>query len=207
LEVSHQQPIEGEVWASVEDPEYSHYEVSDHGRVRNTQRPTAGPMRLTTTLHGYKSITLQNPQRNRMYTVHELVASAFIGPRPPDPIEVNHKDKDRANNRATNLEWMNRRGQMVHASGKPVDQLDAKGGMVKRWPCVADIERQFGLWQGQIQAVSIKRGELVAGFLWRWAPPVPVPAHPQSADLSAAAVPPPPRRVPQRPRFARQSPR
>lgn len=45
---------------------------------------------------------------------HRVVAEAFI-PNPRGYDTVNHKDGDKTNNRADNLEWMDRHGQMLHA--------------------------------------------------------------------------------------------
>jgi hypothetical protein len=39
-------------------------------------------------------------------TVHPLVATTFVGSRPSEEHEVNHKDCNRANNDARNLEWL-----------------------------------------------------------------------------------------------------
>jgi hypothetical protein len=51
---------------------------------------------------GYPSVNLT--LRGRI-CVHTLVAEAFIGPRPHNARTVNHKDGDKHNNAAENLEW------------------------------------------------------------------------------------------------------
>ena len=54
---------------------------------------------------GRKSVT---------WRIHRLVAGAFI-PNPDGLEEVNHKDCDRTNNRADNLEWVSRVGNIAHS--------------------------------------------------------------------------------------------
>lgn len=46
--------------------------------------------------------------------VHRLVAATFIGPCPPGK-EVNHKDYDKFNNRADNLEYVTHSENMKHS--------------------------------------------------------------------------------------------
>lgn len=59
----------------------------------------------------------------RWFRVHKLVANAFI-PKPAPtfdldgkeiPLEVNHKNGDRKDNRVDNLEWATRKENMTHA--------------------------------------------------------------------------------------------
>lgn len=45
--------------------------------------------------------------------VHRAVAEAFV-PNPNNLPEVNHKDGDKNNNAADNLEWVSRRGNVLH---------------------------------------------------------------------------------------------
>lgn len=45
---------------------------------------------------------------------HRLVAFAFLPPPPTPKHEVNHKDGDKENNAASNLQWMTRRENQIH---------------------------------------------------------------------------------------------
>lgn len=100
-----------EEWRSV--PGYEgQYEVSSLGRVRSLDRPVrirGGSYRvskgrvLTPLRHtgGYDAVHLG---RKNQRLVHELVALAFIGDRPPGAV-TRHLDGDPTNNRVDNLAW------------------------------------------------------------------------------------------------------
>lgn len=49
------------------------------------------------------------------HAIHKLVCLTFHGPRPSPKHEVNHKNKDRADNRPGNLEWLTKRQNLRHA--------------------------------------------------------------------------------------------
>lgn len=109
-----------EQWRAV--PGYEgFYEVSDAGRVRSLDRIKSNGRRsngriLSTPLSaGYPCLNLCRSGSQVLVRVHRLVAEAFLGPA-PDPSEtVNHKDFDRTNNRAENLEWLSHADNMRHA--------------------------------------------------------------------------------------------
>lgn len=75
------------------------------------------PVKLTVTKHpsnGYGYICLGKYGRFR---AHRLVAQTFI-PNPDCLPEVNHKDRDKMNNSASNLEWCSRQRNAEHALSK-----------------------------------------------------------------------------------------
>jgi len=55
--------------------------------------------------NGYMKVKLYIGDKYRFLSVHRVVAEAFI-PNPDNLPQVNHKDKNRSNNRVSNLEWV-----------------------------------------------------------------------------------------------------
>lgn len=82
----------------------SDYYVSNHGRVISTRRGSPRLMTLTPKSGvgrgDYLCVTVDGRKRH----VHDLVASAFIGPRPQGQ-EVAHWDGDGHNNNVSNLHY------------------------------------------------------------------------------------------------------
>lgn len=101
-----------EVWRQVTADD-GRYQVSSLGRVRSCR--IGGEWRLlTTSLRSRTSRYLSVRVDGRTRYVHDLVASVFIGPR-PDGTQVNHKDTDKLNNVATNLEYVTQQNNIAHA--------------------------------------------------------------------------------------------
>lgn len=94
-----------EQWKTVDGTDYA---VSNLGRVMNTRRGTF--LRPSLSSRGYPCVYM-----GKTRSVHPLVATAFLGPRPTLTHQVNHKDGDKTNNRADNLEWVTPRQNVRHA--------------------------------------------------------------------------------------------
>ena len=96
-----------EIWADIKG--YDVYQVSNTGRVRTLEHfDSLGRRRkqkqraLVPDYAGYVTCKLSHPEKN--LKLHRLVANAFI-PNPQNKEQVNHKDLDKTNNHASNLEW------------------------------------------------------------------------------------------------------
>lgn len=96
--------INEEKWKRVAD--FPTYEISNLGRVRNSSgkilKPQVNPK------NGYSQIMLHNGingKKVKLHYVHRLVATYFL-PQPQEgQKQINHKDSDRQNNTASNLQW------------------------------------------------------------------------------------------------------
>lgn len=128
-----------EVWKDIEGYE-GIYQVSNFGNVRSLDRIvqyidgriarfkgiTRKPVKNQ---DGYLAVVLaKNRNEAKTVRIHRLVAAAFV-PNSDDLPEINHKDEDKENNRADNLEWCDRlyncrygtRGERISKSNsKPI---------------------------------------------------------------------------------------
>lgn len=118
------------------------YSVSDQGRVRGEARVVAHILKgkrlrqriLNPRINkatGYPAVNLARENSRRTFTVHSLVAAAFIGPR-PEGLEVAHGDGDRSNASALNLRYathlenhsdMRKHGTVVRGENRPHSKL------------------------------------------------------------------------------------
>jgi hypothetical protein len=106
---------ETECWLPVVGAE-GRYEVSNLGRVRSLLRKAPQVLKPSTGTHGYLTLYIYVDGRRRMRSVHQLVAEAFIGPR-PDGVDVRHLNGVKADCRAANLAFGSRSQNMLDAVG------------------------------------------------------------------------------------------
>ena len=104
-----------EIWKPVVGFETTH-QVSNLGRVKSLPRKYVKKEKIIkqTITRGYCTFSLNKDAVQVGKLVHRLVAEAFI-PNPENKPEVNHKDLDKTNNKASNLEWCTKIENMQHA--------------------------------------------------------------------------------------------
>ncbi len=85
-------------WKSIDG--YCNYEISCWGSVRNTR--TGRILKSGTCSGGYLVVSLSKGGQLKMYTIHKLVARAWV-PNPEGKNCVDHRDGDRTNNHHENL--------------------------------------------------------------------------------------------------------
>lgn len=100
--------VSATLWRTV--PGYPAYEVSVDGVVRRCQgfRCRRAHRVLVPFIrpNGYAQVILYRDGRRRRFGVHQLVALAFLGPKPSPQYEVAHLDGQRLNNHVSNLAWL-----------------------------------------------------------------------------------------------------
>lgn len=124
------------------------YEVSNTGRVRSLDRydsrncfrkgKVLSPVKSNI---GYLLVSLCCNGKYKGFTVHRLVAQAFI-PNPDNLPEINHKDEDKTNNSVENLEWCDRKYNNNYGSRKDK---------------VRDTKIKNGYWTGLSRKESLKK--------------------------------------------------
>jgi hypothetical protein len=100
------------VWKTI--PDYVNYEVSDEGQVRGLKRGRVLDPKPDRS--GYKLVCLSNELGLKRLLIHRLVASVFL-PRQEGCDVVHHKDSNRSNNCATNLEWTTQKNNVQASRG------------------------------------------------------------------------------------------
>lgn len=92
------------------------YQISDKGRLKSFKADPRGRVLSTKNQTGwYLNVVLCAKGRSFLSAkVHKLVAKAFV-PNPENKPQVNHKDGNKQNNSADNLEWVTPEENIRHA--------------------------------------------------------------------------------------------
>tara|TARA_R110000737_G_scaffold114496_2_gene147456 strand:- start:1502 stop:1996 length:495 start_codon:yes stop_codon:yes gene_type:complete len=143
-----------------------HYKVSDLGRVKSVKFGKNKILKQFNTGSGYCSATLVKDRNKKNYTVHQLVAIAFLGHKPNGhKTVVDHIDNDKLNNNLYNLQLISHREN---------SSKDKKGGssdcigvvwnkLAKKWRARIYINgrtRHLGLFADELEASESYQNEL-----------------------------------------------
>lgn len=183
-----------EKWIEIEGYE-GIYEVSSDGRVRSlnrfaksnqgaTQFVRGKELAILTMPNGYQVVNLYKNNKNTAQYVHRLVAKAFLS-NPKNLPQVNHKDENKSNNQASNLEWCDNRYNINYSTarqriskahkellkGRSVIQLTRDAVVVNYFPNAATAMRQTGIDASAITKVCLNRPKFktAGGYIWRYA--------------------------------------
>ena len=107
-----------EIWKQVHNYE-NRYAVSNYGRVKSLKKPHRSYEKILKPMLqcGYHTVDLGDGVKIKRFLVHRLVCTAFWENKENKP-QVNHKDGNKLNNNADNLEWNTRSENQLHAFEK-----------------------------------------------------------------------------------------
>lgn len=170
-----------EVWKDIEGYE-GLYQVSDKGRVKSLGNGKSGNskkkiLKASKTGGGYMLVNLCKEGNIKHYTIHRLVAQAFID-NPDNLPEVNHKDENKENNAVNNLEWCTKeyninygtaRKRMAEKQSKAVIGISKVSGLILEFPSTQEASRQTGINRGNISSCCIGKLKSAGGYYWMYA--------------------------------------
>lgn len=172
--------LEGEEWRLVDGYNKPYY-ISNLGRVKSVNTHNGNELLMRTFLHaaGYPMITLAKGNKSVKIGVHRLVAFAFIPGYMPGLV-VNHKDENRGNPRADNLEWCTQKyncnyghhnERLAEAFNMPVIQMNMNGTPMAYYPSITAASIMVGGGAALAAIARCCRGELKTsyGYMWRYA--------------------------------------
>ena len=160
------------------------YAVSSFGRVRSlTKGLILKP--VETKAKEYYQVSLYKNKEQKTHNIHRLVANAFIE-NPSNKKEVNHKDGDKLNNNASNLEWSTRSENVLHsyrlglqtpkykaalemaveARKRKINQYTLDGSFVKTFESITAASKATGVTRQNISKVLCGERRNAGGFKW-----------------------------------------
>lgn len=132
------------------------------GRVKNKH----GRILKPEIRNGYYSVDLIKNGKRYKFRIHRLVAEAFV-PNPDNLLIINHKDEDKLNNIASNLEWCDRKYNQHYDSAikkisKPV--LCVETGII--YCSMMDASRKTNIPIANIHKVCNGSRKTAGGYHW-----------------------------------------
>ena len=155
--------------------EFINYEICDEGYVISNKPSGRLKLKPHITNSGYLRINLSKGSVYVHRSIHRLVAEYFI-PNPHKRTEVNHKDGNKTNNHAANLEWVTRKQNVLH-SFKEGNRKVLFGDRFKTPKLTEDLVRQIRIKHREGKTISsmsryytVSRSTIsnvVRGIYWR----------------------------------------
>jgi hypothetical protein len=113
------------IWKEIEN--YPNYFISNDGQLKKIYKNGVELIKSSYVHRNkYKRVNMSNKDGVKYFSLHRLVALAFIE-NPLNKEDVNHIDGDKLNNNVNNLEWVTRKENIKHSwdMGLQQNMLDA----------------------------------------------------------------------------------
>lgn len=185
--------LPNEIWKDIKAFE-GIYQISNKGRVK-TLKCQRGRNRIwidrviimkpAISRCGYLRVDLWKHRKAKHFSVHRLVAEAFI-PNPNNYPCVNHKDECKTNNHVENLEWCTSKYNTNYGTSiertilyniKPISQFDAEGNFIRSYCCVNEAAKILDIDKSAITAAASGTHYSSGGFLWEYTTEKHIPGY------------------------------
>ena len=169
-----------EEWKAIQGYE-GIYEVSNFGNVRSLPRYKRGNLdskvfiegktiKQVKNNRGYYIVQLSKNNKVKNFSVHRLVAEAFI-PNPNNFPQVNHINGNKKDNRVENLEWVSASTNVKHAVSMGLfhitedknlwklteeDALETLNNAILEGNSIVINPRDFGVYKSVFQKVEVE---------------------------------------------------
>ena len=174
-----------EIWKDIVGYE-GLYQVSNLGNVRSLNYNHTGKEKLlkqNINCNGYNYVVLAKEGSRKTYTIHRLVAIAFI-PKSENKDCVDHINGIRTDNRVVNLRWATLKENMnfplakKHLSesltnhpnkSKSILQIDkVTGEVINEFPSSQEAGRQLNVSRSSISACCNGKYNSAYGYIWKY---------------------------------------
>lgn len=126
------------------------YFITEDGKVYSTKYNKLKELKLFKNTKGYYMISLFNNGKKIHKLVHRLVAETYI-PNPDNLPEVNHKDENKTNNHASNLEWITHHKNIIHSNCRWIWEIEnIVTGEIKETINIKEFSRDNNLDQSHL---------------------------------------------------------
>lgn len=165
------------------------YQVSNLGNVKSLERYVNNGHQLVNekvlkpiiNSLGYAKVTLYKDGKRKIFSVHRLVAEAFI-PNPENKPCIDHVNCIRSDNRLENLRWVTHSENNLNPLtldkfkgwvgvnnkfSKSVIQFTKDGELIRKWDSIADVKRELGIEVSHIGACCTGKRKTAGGFKWK----------------------------------------
>lgn len=167
-----------EIWKDIEG--YPNYQVSNMGRVKSLERIDNNNHLVKEKIlkgikerKGYFLVSLWKDGEGKSFSVHRLVAQAFLD-NPNNLPQVNHKNEIKDDNRVENLEYCDSKynanyGTRNKRLSKPILQFSKTGEFIREWDSATQVEKELGIDNSSIAKCCKGQYKTVGGFIWCYA--------------------------------------
>jgi len=162
-----------ETWKEI--PEYPQYLVSNTGKVFSLKtKRIIKPWTEKQTGYQRFYVKCSKYGKDIKLYVHRVVADLFL-----EPIDgknyVNHKDGNKVNNRADNLEWCTCKENVRHAVrtglmpfSKPIIQMTPQGEYLRTFSSMHEVQREMKINNANIMSVCKGQRRIAGGYKWEY---------------------------------------